>query len=105
MGWLVALAAVSLAAWLYLVLAHGRYWRCDQRLTGHEPAPPSWPSVTAVVPARDEATLLPDAALCCSTRTTPARFRIVLADDESSDGTGDVARRLAREHRTGRDSR
>jgi len=40
MGWLVALAALSFGAWLYLVLAHGRYWLCDQRLTGHEPAPP-----------------------------------------------------------------
>jgi len=101
MGWVVALAAVSLAAWLYLILAHGRYWRCDQRLTGHEPAPSRWPSVTAVVPARDEATLLPATLRSLLDQDYPGVFRIVLADDESSDGSGDVARRLAREHPNG----
>ena len=101
MGWLVALAAVSLAAWLYLVLAHGRYWRCDQRLTGNEAAPAVWPSVTAVVPARDEATLLPATLRSLLEQDYPGAFRIVLVDDESSDGTGDVARRLAGEHPNG----
>ena len=101
MNGLVALAALSLSAWLYLVLAHGRFWRCDQRLTGREPAPPRWPSVTAVVPARDEAILLGVTLRSLLDQDYPGAFRIVLADDESSDGTGDVARALARDHPKG----
>ena len=35
---LVWLAALSLAAWLYLVVLHGRFWRCSERLpAGTEP--------------------------------------------------------------------
>jgi hopene-associated glycosyltransferase HpnB len=101
MNGLVALAALSLSAWLYLVLAHGRFWRCDQRLTGREPAPPRWPSVTAVVPARDEAILLGVTLRSLLDQDYPGAFCIVLADDESSDGTGDVARALARDHPNG----
>jgi hopene-associated glycosyltransferase HpnB len=101
MNGLIAIAALSLSAWLYLVLAHGRYWRCDQRLTGCEPAPPRWPSVTAVVPARDEAGLIPATLRSLLDQDYPGAFRIVLADDESSDGTGEVARALARNHPNG----
>ena len=101
MNGLVALAALSLSAWIYLVLAHGRFWRCDQRLTGREPAPARWPSVTAVVPARDEAALIPATLRSLLDQDYPGEFRIVLADDESSDGTGDAARALARDHPNG----
>ncbi len=101
MNELVALAALSLSAWLYLIFAHGRFWRCDQRLTGREPEPPRWPSVTAVVPARDEAALLPATLRSLLDQDYPGAFRIVVADDESSDGTGDVALALAREHPNG----
>ena len=52
-------AALAFAAWLYLVLAHGRFWLGDQRLDGRAPSPARWPDVVAVVPARDEAELLP----------------------------------------------
>ena len=101
MNGLVALAALSLSAWIYLVLAHGRFWRCDQRLTGREPAPARWPSVTAVVPARDEVALIPATLRSLLDQDYPGVFRIVLADDESSDGTGDAARALARDHPNG----
>jgi hopene-associated glycosyltransferase HpnB len=101
MSWLAATAALSLAAWLYLVLLHGRFWRGDQRLSGDGPEPRRWPSVTAVIPARDEAPLLPATLRSLLDQKYPGDFRIVLADDESSDGTGDVARALAREHGSG----
>ena len=38
-------AALAFAAWLYLVLAHGRFWLGDQRLDGRAPRPragPTW---------------------------------------------------------------
>src|SRR5919108_1094009 len=56
-----AAASVAAAAWLYLVLGHGGFWRTSVRLPAVEPGdPPRWPEVGAVVPARDEAAILPE---------------------------------------------
>ena len=48
------LAALSLAAWLYLVVMHGRFWRCSERLPAVGAAPEAWSSVAAVGPARNK---------------------------------------------------
>jgi hopene-associated glycosyltransferase HpnB len=101
MDWQTALAGASLLAWLYLAFAHGRFWRCDQRLRESEPDPPRWPAVAAVVPARDEVALIRASLGSLLGQDYPGPFRIVLADDESADGTGDAARGLAREHPRG----
>jgi hopene-associated glycosyltransferase HpnB len=95
----IAVAAAALAAaaaWLYLLLAHGGYWRTDCRLPAApaEPGPPGWPSVVAVVPARDEAAILPATLPALLGQRYPGEFSVVLVDDDSSDGTGDVAARL-----------
>src|SRR5262249_43399614 len=55
----------------------------------------------AVVPARDEALVLPRALSSLLEQDYPGELRIVLVDDESGDGTADVARRLAKEHAQG----
>ena len=75
MEWPIAVSALSLAAWLYLALLHGRFWRGDQRLSGLEPEPRRWPSVTAVVPARDEAALLPATLRSLLDQKYPGAFR------------------------------
>lgn len=101
MSVLALLCALSFAAWCGLVFANGRFWLGDQRLDGRAPAPPAWPAVVAVVPARDEAALLPASLRSLLDQDYPGQFRIVLADDESSDGTAAIAERLAREHPRG----
>jgi hopene-associated glycosyltransferase HpnB len=90
---LVLLAGIALLAWLYLVLAHGGFWLFRQRLPAAE-NPAAWPSVVAVVPARDEAAMLPDTLPALLSQNYPGDFRVVLVDDASTDGTGDVARAL-----------
>jgi hopene-associated glycosyltransferase HpnB len=94
-------AAISLAAWAYLVLAHGRFWICSERLDGRDVAPGRWPSVVAVVPARDEADVLARTLRSLLDQDYPGEWRVVLVDDESSDGTADVARGVAKEHPQG----
>lgn len=93
---LVAVIAAVLAAigWVYLLAGHGGFWRTDQRLP---PVPASypglarWPRVTAVVPARDEAAVLPRTLPTLLGQDYPGPFTIVLVDDESSDGTAETA--------------
>ncbi|WP_329143217.1 glycosyltransferase [Streptomyces niveus] len=88
------IAAVSLAAWGFLLLGQGFFWRTDQRLPPRE-APSPWPTVAVVVPARDEAEMLPVSLPSLLAQDYPGRAEIFLVDDSSTDGTGALARELA----------
>lgn len=87
-------AAASLAAWLWLLLGQGFFWRTDQRLPARR-EPDVWPSVCVVVPARDEAAVLPESLPSLLAQDYPGQAEIFLVDDGSSDGTGALARALA----------
>ncbi|MGX5185092.1 glycosyltransferase [Streptomyces avermitilis] len=97
MSAVVWIAAGSLTAWLWLLLGQGFFWRTDVRLPpGVEPA--DWPSVGVVVPARDEAGVLPASLPSLLAQDYPGRAEIFLVDDGSSDGTGALALELAGRH-------
>ena len=89
----IAAAACLLTAiaWAYLAGCHGGYWRTDQRLPAARRDPAAWPAVTAVIPARDEAAVLPGTLPTLLTQDYPGALRVVLVDDESSDGTAAAA--------------
>jgi hopene-associated glycosyltransferase HpnB len=93
----VALAAAALAAlaWAYLLTGHGGFWRTDQRLPAGAD-PPSWPAVTAIVPARDEAAALPASLPTLLGQDYPGALAVVVVDDQSTDGTAAVAAALGR---------
>ncbi|MCL7425766.1 glycosyltransferase [Streptomyces sp. YS415] len=90
-------AVASLAAWLWLLLCQGFFWRTDVRLPDRR-EPRAWPSVGVVVPARDEAAVLPDSLPSLLAQDYPGRAEVFLVDDGSSDGTGLLARELADRH-------
>ncbi|MFD7406720.1 glycosyltransferase [Streptomyces sp. NPDC059866] len=90
-------AAGSLVAWLWLLLGQGFFWRTDVRLPPRtEPA--VWPDVCVVVPARDEAEVLPAGLPSLLAQDYPGRAEVILVDDGSTDGTGELARALAQRH-------
>ncbi|NEY31767.1 glycosyltransferase [Streptomyces sp. PRKS01-65] len=90
-------AAVSLAAWVWLLLGQGFFWRTDVRLPPRR-EPAVWPAVCVVVPARDEAAVLPASLPSLLAQDYPGRAEVFLIDDGSSDGTAELARALARRH-------
>ncbi|MEU9339741.1 glycosyltransferase [Streptomyces sp. NPDC048278] len=90
-------AAVSLAAWLWLLLCQGFFWRTDVRLPPRR-EPAGWPDVCVVVPARDEAAVLPLSLPSLLAQEYPGRAEVFLVDDGSTDGTGELARELAARH-------
>ncbi|WP_374545667.1 glycosyltransferase [Rhodoblastus sp.] len=90
------LGLLVLAIWLVLVFARGGFWRClDRDDLSHPPFPTQWPSVAAVVPARDEAAVIAASLASLLAQDYPGAFHVVLVDDHSGDGTADVARDCA----------
>ncbi|MFC8419905.1 glycosyltransferase [Streptomyces sp. NPDC057236] len=87
-------AAGSLAAWWWLLFCQGFFWRTDVRLPPSRD-PGTWPSVCVVVPARDEAAVLPASLPSLLAQDYPGRAEVFLVDDGSTDGTGGLARELA----------
>jgi len=87
-----------LAIWLYLIAARGRFWRAADRddvsAVGGI-APGKWPSVTAVIPARDEADCVGQTVASLLRQNYPGEFNVVLVDDQSRDATAQVARDAA----------
>ena len=53
-----------------------------------------WPSVVAVVPARNEADMLPVTLPALLRQDYAGEFRVIVVDDGSDDGTGEVAAEL-----------
>ncbi|MBM7439693.1 glycosyltransferase [Streptomyces sp. HB132] len=91
----VAWTAVgSLIVWMWLLLGQGFFWRTDQRLPARRD-PARWPSVAVVVPARDEAELLPTSLPSLLAQDYPGDAEVYLVDDCSGDGTGELARTLS----------
>lgn len=94
-----ALALIPLLIWAYLIVGRGGFWLARERDDRSEPTAPgadfAWPSVAAVVPARDEADVIAASIGSLLAQDYPGEFRVILVDDSSSDGTADVARRAA----------
>ena len=96
---LTALATVPLAIWLYLTFSRGFFWRLrdfDDDLAAHE-APPAWPRVVAVVPARNEAAAIRQSLTSLVQQNYPGQFSIIIVDDHSEDGTAHIAQRTVSE--------
>jgi hopene-associated glycosyltransferase HpnB len=93
---LFALAVLASASWVYLLAFRGRFWQCDQRLSSDiEENFSQWPSICAIVPARNEALMLPQSLQSLLTQTYPGRFQVMVVDDQSTDGTANIARQTA----------
>jgi hopene-associated glycosyltransferase HpnB len=89
---LLALGVFASASWVYLLAFRGRFWQCDQRLPStHETSLSQWPSICAIVPARNESLVLPQSLLSLLTQQYPGHFRVMVIDDQSADGTADIA--------------
>jgi hopene-associated glycosyltransferase HpnB len=86
------LAAV---AWIYLLAGHGGYWRTTEWLPRAAAEPDAWPDVVAVVPARNEAEMLPVTLPALLGQDYPGPLTVIVVDDGSSDGTSEVAARIA----------
>ena len=90
------LGIVCVLAWLYLLVGHGQFWMV-QRLRAENPgtAMASSGPIAVVIPARNEAGVIGIAVSSLLQQTWAGSLHIFVVDDNSSDGTSDVARQAA----------
>ena len=92
---LTLLALVPVAIWLYLLAGRGMFWAMTERDDANEPPEPrTWPSVVAIVPARNEADVVERTIGSLLAQNYPGPFKVILVDDQSTDATAAEARAL-----------
>ena len=89
------IGTISLAIWIYLAVAHGGFWQSRKFMLPEGEGEPHAVRVAAVVPARDEAVVV---ARCVTSLLSQkdVELELFLVDDNSTDGTAEVARGAAR---------
>ena len=89
---MTGLAVLALLIWIYLLFGHGRFWQAGPVLAVAWPL--TAPAVAIVVPARDEAPVIAATLRSLLAQDYPGPFRVILIDDNSTDGTGNIARAI-----------
>lgn len=87
---MITVAALALLAWAYLLLWHGRFWQAGPTLSPARPERAA--AVDVVVPARNEADGIEAALRSLLAQSYAGTLRVILVDDRSTDGTGEIAR-------------
>jgi len=84
-------AGCSLATWLVLIFTRGWFWVAQPQLDSADAddrRESQWPSVTALIPARNEAGVIEQTMPSVLNQNYPGQFRSILVDDRSEDGSG-----------------
>jgi hopene-associated glycosyltransferase HpnB len=93
------IAVLTLAIWVYLLLFRGGFWLGRESDARDPPSMPRsdapWPRVVAIVPARNEAAMLPRSLRSLLAQDYARPVTVILVDDQSEDDTADVARSVA----------
>jgi hopene-associated glycosyltransferase HpnB len=89
------LAAITVVIWGYLLVGRGMFWLSRVRDDELAPKPIHWPSVAAVIPARNEAAVIGSSLGSVLRQDYAGSLSVFVVDDDSSDGTGDLARAAA----------
>jgi hopene-associated glycosyltransferase HpnB len=92
---ILILALLSFVIWIILLLLRGQFWRADQRLSDTQVPLSHFPSVTVIVPARNEAEFIGTSLKSILNQNYPGMEKVILIDDGSSDGTAGIAQKTA----------
>ncbi|MCX7371356.1 MAG: glycosyltransferase [Alphaproteobacteria bacterium] len=98
MIWIALAAAI---AWAVMLFGRGGFWRAQDRDEPPAPDLREWPSVTVIIPARDEAPTIAATVRSLRAQDYAGALRVVVVDDRSTDGTGALARDAGAEVVTG----
>jgi len=93
----IGIAALSLLIWLGLFFFNGHFWQIWIFDADGEtvPSPQVWSSVVAIIPARNEVVTIQQIVSALVAQDYPGKFRVVVVDDHSEDGTSEAAAKVA----------
>lgn len=91
---MIWLCTFATAIWFGLALFWHRFWTVDQRLSLSPATLTNHPSVTIIVPARNEAQTIETTMTSLLGQTYAGKFSIVVTNDASTDNTGDILESL-----------
>ena len=93
-----SLTLLSLVIWIFLLLFWGQFWRVNHQLEANKDKDidnNTLPTVCVIIPARNEADVIPVSLRSLLLQDYPGKFTIFLVDDQSSDGTAHIAEGVA----------
>ena len=92
---MLAIISLSLCIWLFLLLFWGQFWRADRRIGDRHITLEYYPTVWAVVPARDEAEVIAQSLDSLLKQDYTGDLYVVMVDDNSCDCTSEIAQETA----------
>ncbi|MGB3615798.1 MAG: glycosyltransferase [Elainellaceae cyanobacterium] len=99
----IAIASLPLLIWVYLLLGRGQFWRSrpclelmPEALTT-SPRQTPWPAIQVIIPARNEAEMLPHTLPSLLNQDYAGTVSILLVDDHSTDNTAAIAQAIAQQ--------
>lgn len=95
LDFIIYVTGVSCLIWIYLLVFHCRFWLANQVLKTSAPLRDGeWPDVVVIIPARNEAETIETVAKSHLENDYQGKLDLIVVDDQSSDGTGDLVRAL-----------
>src|SRR6516162_7697938 len=92
---LYGIAVIPVLIWVYLLIGRGQFWRVAARRAAILP-PPAARRVAVVVPARNEAAVIGTTVTSLARQSFNGVIHLIVIDDDSTDGTAEVAVAAAR---------
>jgi hopene-associated glycosyltransferase HpnB len=87
----LGISVLSLLIWVILIFFRGYFWKTDRQLKTTVEKLEKYPSVCAVIPARNEAECIATTLASILSQDYPGRLSVILVDDRSSDDTAKIA--------------
>jgi hopene-associated glycosyltransferase HpnB len=94
-GTLPYIPFIPLAIWVGLIFFRRNFWQADQITSSPKAELETWPDVVAVIPTRNEAPSISASVTSLLSQDYPGTLSVIVVDDNSADGTADIARAAA----------
>ena len=96
----LSVGLISLSIWLYLVFARGTFWRLRpfDDDAARNVRPTRYPTVVAIIPARNEAETIGQTVAALLQQDYPGKFSVLVMDDHSEDATSQIAQRTVQDN-------
>jgi hopene-associated glycosyltransferase HpnB len=92
--WALYVLGASAVAWGYLGFFHHQFWRSNQILPPIKGRIKKWPTVTVIIPARNEEAVLGQTLPSVAGQEYPGKFQAILVNDNSNDATSKIAEKV-----------